>query len=756
MKIKMWRPRKRSHGEIDGFRRKDKERGRPRCKVDDLHNDSREISPKRRRITDERGGRAWTGGTQGTEDPRPLGYKALEEICNSDSIEDGILDLTNKSKRFEALLKTNPAEKIRPDLMKLVIRAIHLCCSPNNVRENAERLLRVVVDSNFLCLHLSAFISKISYYSQLNGNFLPSDLISRLAEIFLELFQRFGRDIVDSIPFAQLSETLRELKDKSLLHEDTEVLEKKILQVREYRDELIRQKIQSARGKEDESQLTPPDNYRDISVIPEAEDLKIHNKPFLRINVVDGSYKDQEHYLDVQFRLLREDFILPLREGIRQLQKDSRALGTTGSSHSNHAQDVHVYRDVTVLYPVCSGKGMVYRIRFDAFHHSVRRVNWDKCKLLKFGSLLCLSRSADGFYRPLFATVENRDPRELRLGELEVRFEGVQLEILNRFVKEKEKFDMVESPAFFESYRHVLEGLQEIEPGELPFHEQIVKCIRDVWAPDYENKTNGFFDMSGIIEDEAEGTAVPQPKLIVDELMLEDHSVVPVNTSREMASVASDSCSIDSDDSTKDGKLAKGRPEDFVNIYDLQRGRESLGFNESQMRAFKMALSKRFAVIQGPPGTGKTYLGLKIARVLLQSSLLWQNEEQHSPILMVSYTNHALDEFLSGLPTEGKVTVDLYCHTPPMLNSLFVGARACQVTRELVREQVVNLKSAIIRKQQIFLSLVGSHKTLPDLSYITQHEFVFLRTLRGETKCPLRLCHEKSLRDFAVNDLSKL
>lgn len=91
-----------------------------------------------------------------------------------------------------------------------------------------------------------------------------------------------------------------------------------------------------------------------------------------------------------------------------------------------------------------------------------------------------------------------------------------------------------------------------------------------------------------------------------------------------------------------------------------------------------------------------------------------------------------------------------------MLNSLFVGARACQVTRELVREQVVNLKSAIIRKQQIFLSLVGSHKTLPDLSYITQHEFVFLRTLRGETKCPLRLCHEKSLRDFAVNDLSKL
>ena len=634
-----------------------RKRRRPRSKVGDFPRDSREIAPKRRRITDERGGGAWTEGAQGTEDPQPLGYKALEEICNSDSIEDGILDLANKSKRFGALLKSKT--KIRPDLMKLVIRAIHLCCSANDVRENAERLLRVVIDSNFLCLHLSSFISQMSYNSEVNSNFLPSDLISRLAEIFLEFLQRFGRDIVDSIPLAQLSETLRELKGKSLLHEDTDVLEEKILQVREYRDELIRRKIQSARGQEDESQLKPPENFRDVSVIPEAEDLKIHNKPFLRVNLVNGSYKDQEHYLDVQFRLLREDFILPLREGIRQLQKDYRALETTGSRHGNHAQDVQVYRDVTLLYPVCSGKGMVYRIRFDVFHHSVRRVKWDKFKLLKFGSLLCLSRSADGFYTPLFATVENRDPRDLCLGELEVRFEGVQLEILNRYVEEKEKFDMVESPAFFESYRHVLEGLQEIGPGELPFHEHIVKCSRDVGVPDYENKTNGFFDMSAIIEDEADGTAAPQRKSVVDELMLEEDSVVSASTSRRLTSVPSDSCSIDSNDLTSDGDLAEGRPEGFVNVYDLQLGRESLGFNESQMRAFKMALTKRFAVIQGPPGTGKTYVGLKIARVLLQSSLLWQNEEKHSPILMVSYTNHALDEFLGGLPSEGKVTVDL-------------------------------------------------------------------------------------------------
>ena len=77
--------------------------------------------------------------------------------------------------------------------------------------------------------------------------------------------------------------------------------------------------------------------------------------------------------------------------------------------------------------------------------------------------------------------------------------------------------------------------------------------------------------------------------------------------------------------------------------------RESLGFNESQMRAFKLALTKEFALIQGPPGTGKTFVGLKIAQALLDNTSLWQDEKGSSPILMVSYTNHALDQFLEGL-----------------------------------------------------------------------------------------------------------
>ena len=674
------------------------------------------------------------------KETHPLGYMALKEICDSNCPEDGILELANKSKRFEALLNCT---EIRPDLMKLIIRAVHLCASSDQVTQHAEKILRIVIRTKFLLLHLSSFVRKIQLHSITDDNFQPDDVILQLAETFLVLLQRFRHDIVDTTPIAELSEALEKLKSDVSLQVDTEMLEKKVILVKELRDEIIRRRIESLRKQDDESALEPPEDFRKVSVIPQAADLNVHDKPFLRANIVGGSYIDLEHYLDVQFRLMREDFIIPLRQGIKELRRKDNNRGASIDSDRKHSKDVSVYRNVTVLYPVCSGKGMVYRIRFDWLHRSVRHVKWEKSKQLKFGSLLCLS--ADDFYNLVFATVENRNPGDLRCGELEVRFEGVQLEKLNEFIKEKKKFDMVESPAFFETYRHVLEGLQKIQPDELPFQEHIVKCNRNVGPPGYESKTNGFFVMSDITDKEVEDnniglllhnnmegdnddnqsastedsfrgwvlrkwdsdsdgsewlpvdpdvlTECDSASLDIDVFSMGESEDSPLTSSEDslfelacksnldfednvLRSVDSNA-TLNSDSSpsgvqaapsasnlaSDDGSEASEESDAFdpgpevVNIYDLELHHESLGFNASQMRAFKIALAKKIAVIQGPPGTGKTYVGQKIARVLLQSASLWQDEEELSPILMVSYTNHALDEFLEGLPKEGKITI---------------------------------------------------------------------------------------------------
>jgi hypothetical protein len=87
---------------------------------------------------------------------------------------------------------------------------------------------------------------------------------------------------------------------------------------------------------------------------------------------------------------------------------------------------------------------------------------------------------------------------------------------------------------------------------------------------------------------------------------------------------------------------------------------DQLALGESQYAALQHVFTSELAIIQGPPGgglqfslictagTGKTYIGYQIAKVLLANEHKWNSQKTH-PILVVCYTNHALDQFLEGL-----------------------------------------------------------------------------------------------------------
>jgi len=68
------------------------------------------------------------------------------------------------------------------------------------------------------------------------------------------------------------------------------------------------------------------------------------------------------------------------------------------------------------------------------------------------------------------------------------------------------------------------------------------------------------------------------------------------------------------------------------------------GLDPSQQVALDHALTHRLAIIQGPPGCGKTFIGIKLVALLLSMS-----PSPRTPILVLTYKNHALDEFLKGL-----------------------------------------------------------------------------------------------------------
>lgn len=100
-------------------------------------------------------------------------------------------------------------------------------------------------------------------------------------------------------------------------------------------------------------------------------------------------------------------------------------------------------------------------------------VRWQNSKRLIYGSLVCMS--CDNFETFLFATVSDRDPKELEKGFVQLSFLGESRRALAG-VEAHQSFLMVETTAYFEAYRYVLEGLQELEVENLPF-QRSVYCL---------------------------------------------------------------------------------------------------------------------------------------------------------------------------------------------------------------------------------------------------------------------------------------
>ncbi|PCH37262.1 hypothetical protein WOLCODRAFT_34503, partial [Wolfiporia cocos MD-104 SS10] len=67
--------------------------------------------------------------------------------------------------------------------------------------------------------------------------------------------------------------------------------------------------------------------------------------------------------------------------------------------------------------------------------------------------------------------------------------------------------------------------------------------------------------------------------------------------------------------------------------------------DDLQAESLKSVLSQSISLIQGPPGTGKSFIGALLAKILYDFT--------QNTILVVCYTNHALDQFLEDLLKSG-------------------------------------------------------------------------------------------------------
>ena len=94
---------------------------------------------------------------------------------------------------------------------------------------------------------------------------------------------------------------------------------------------------------------------------------------------------------------------------------------------------------------------------------------------------------------------------------------------------------------------------------------------------------------------------------------------------------------------------------------DLKQLVKKKTLDREQLKSFIESLIEPVHLTQGPPGTGKSYLGVVIVQALIKIRNAWMAvcpSVGEPPILVLSYKNHAIDEFLVDLvKSEGNVSL---------------------------------------------------------------------------------------------------
>ena len=448
------------------------------------------------------------------------------------------------------------------------------CEAPSG--KNTNKIIAALKGSLFLTSKIQSVLHLVEASPSMNDQVFLHRLFQSFIVVFMKYLNHLPSSYAD-LPYSQLKEALGQatIDGKEKLLKDLDAF-------KQAREDIIRSERQT-KGKRYKLGERPPNDFRMIPVCPTNKEITTQERPFLRKNISRGRYENAEHYLDVQFRLLREDFLEPLREGIHEIIRDI--------PRHQRKHLMKNYRSVRIIGKEFTWGGIIHQVEIDVSRIDTSR--WPKSKRLLFGSFLCLSK--DNFKTMLFATVSNRDEENVKKGRIDIRF--IEEQDVRGIESRNHVYQMVESPAYFEAYRYVLRGLQELDEESLPFKKYLVECSAEVDPPEYLRR------------DETEGPVCYDLSKALDVPGVPNATAVPVLQCDAWPPV------------------------------------RKLPLNSSQLEALRAAITTEFSVIQGPPGTGKTYVGARIVRCLLENRQVW-DPYFISPMLMVCYTNHALDQFL--------------------------------------------------------------------------------------------------------------
>ncbi|KAH7335665.1 hypothetical protein B0J17DRAFT_707621 [Rhizoctonia solani] len=384
-----------------------------------------------------------------------------------------------------------------------------------------------------------------------------------------------------------------------------------------------------------------------IRVAPTRDELLCEDEPYLPANFFEAPHfhdpRSVERLLDIQFRLLREELTSPIRlavhlivEDLKKSKSGATALSKILNSHGGRyaapatAQEsvmFSVFTDIAFQPPELSNRGISVGIEFDTPPGRARSVQpgaraeyWEqvsKKRLMQDGLVALIWKDHIGNIDVYVGTVASSgrdlvDRAKANGGQARVAIRvsffdaKANIRIVQALQSRHESNDvrvLIEAPVFYEGIRPFLEALKR-EPELLPFSQYLSlqskeELRKTVISPPLYSRTPGFFFELKDLFPKAAG---------VESLQL---------ITRDPDSIANARTQL------------------------IQASR----LDPSQAEAVIDSLTREVALIQGPPGTGKSYTGLELIRVLVKSDVF--------PILLVAFTNHALDHMLNGVLDSG-------------------------------------------------------------------------------------------------------
>ncbi|GJQ79482.1 hypothetical protein Trydic_g16335 [Trypoxylus dichotomus] len=352
-----------------------------------------------------------------------IGFKKLEEFLKEEP-DQLIMKLLSASAGFTELILSS---KLSPDFIVLIMKVL------SRMNEFLTQLTHFIIE---LPIQSSDEQRRAKYFWSDPDGFFESfnnycDMILTLSPTTaLEVLKKLLKAALITIPrLTMLSSNTRDMMEK--------IQEKLIIFEEEFMSRYKKKNITI-----DEGESEPPDDFRSISLYPLPIEITNRAKAFVRKNIIEGSYKNVDHYLDIQFRLLREDFVKPLREGICDYKEDKKKV-----------QNIKFYHNVTFISPYMVNSVCGVLIQLHIKDNAAFKKKIENSRRFMFGSLMCFT--SNNFRSVIFGKIV--DPKYL----------------------------MIESSVYFEPYYHVLKALQQLCEENFPMRKYIIEVRNEREPPRY-------------------------------------------------------------------------------------------------------------------------------------------------------------------------------------------------------------------------------------------------------------------------------